>query len=349
MLSRLSFRSRGIWLGRGHHATRASIPRNFSGNQSHQQTGWAHYPVRIVRPTLWSTAAIATIYFTCAAYDVTQDANKYSKNRRRTLTFEEIEADRAPKPLHDVFSGPPGRATGPIELDSPRDLWDSLSGPGQVITSVVGINAVTLALKYMPSASTQRLFLGLAHVPLESAFKYRQLLTSAFAHTGPMHFGMNMFVLFNFAPSLAQTPEFNGSGSHTLAFYLSGAIISALGNHIATNFWPNRMGRFRPALGFSGVVSAILAAWCMEHADGRVQILFLPWDFTARGMLEGFTVFETLGVFGLLRFLPLDVAHAAHLAGLLFGASYVTYGKDERFWTPFRRAAFSSLKSVGFI
>lgn len=349
MLFRLGARPRGVRLGRARHTTRLSFVRNFIGNEYQPQLEWARYPVRVVGPALWSVAAIGTIYFTCAAYDVHQDTKKYSEDRRRTLTFEQIEADRAPKQIRDIFSGSSNLGRGPIGVDSPRAMWDSLSGPGQVMASVVGINAATLALRMMPSAATQRFVLGLAHSPVEGAFRYRQLLTSAFAHTGPIHFGMNMLVMFNFASSLAQTPEFKGSGSHTLAFYLSSGIVSAFGNHIATKFWPNKLTRFRPALGFSGVVSAIFAAWCMEHPDGRVRILFLPWVFTAQGMLEGFTTFEALGVLGLLRFLPLNVAHAAHLTGLLFGASYVTYGKGERFWTPFRRAAFRSLNSVGVI
>ncbi|CAN8104048.1 unnamed protein product [Discula destructiva] len=311
---------------------------------------WSPYPVRILGPTLWSVTAIGTIYFTCAAYDVYQDAKKYSKGDRRTLTFEQIEADAAPKRFRDKFLSTPSDArTGPIVVSSPLDLWNGLSGPGKVMASVIGINTLTLGLRYVPSKLTRRFVYSLAHTPVQGNFRYRQLLTSAFAHTGPIHMGMNMLVMFNFASSLARTPEFEGSGSHTLAFYLSGGIVSSLGNHIATRFWPNKMARLMPALGFSGVVSAIFAAWCMEHPDGRVRLLFIPWDFTARGMLEGVTAFEVVGVLGLLRYTPIHVAHAAHLSGLLFGAAYVTYGQGGKYWNSFRSAAFRGLKTVGAI
>lgn len=352
MFSRaMRLRPLGGRLGGCHPTTRPSVrfTRKFSQNEVYQHMTWEQYPVRIAGPIVWSIAAIGTIYFSCAAYDVSQDAKRYSKDRRRTLTYEQIENDRAPRQVRTDFLGASSHGGGPIAVGSPRAMWDNLSGPGQVMAGVIGINAATLAMMYTPSAAAQSFVARLAHIPFEGSFRYRQLLTSAFVHTGAFHFGVNMFVMFNFASALARTPEFNGSGSHTLAFYLSGGIVSALGNHIAANFWPNKMSRFAPALGFSGVVSAIFAAWCMEHPDARVGILFIPWDFTAKGMLEGLATFETLGVLGLLKYFPIGVAHAAHLSGLAFGAAYVTYGKGERFWIPFKRAAFRSLNSIGLI
>lgn len=356
MLSGLRLGPRGGRLGWGRHATPtptrrpSSTTRNFSQQQSHHQLPiQVQSPVRIFRPAVWSLAAIGTIYSTCAAYDVHQDVKRYRKDRRQALTFEQIESDRASRLRREKYQsqGSSSRfGDGPIAVESPRALWDSLSGPGQVMASVFAVNAATLTVAYMPSLVAKRFFMGLGHTPVEGMFRYRQLITSAFAHTGAIHLGMNMFVMFNFASSLAQTSVFNGSGSHTAAFYLSGGIISALGNHISTRFWPNKLARFVPAMGFSGVVSAIFAGWCMENPDARVGIMFLPFTFTAQGMLAGLTVFEILGILGLF---PLGVAHSAHLTGLAFGASYVAYGQGERLWTPFRRAAFRSLKTTGMI
>lgn len=358
MLSHVRLRPRGGRLGWGRLASRPSI-RKFSQNQSDSQAFEAMYPVRILRPTAWTVAAVGAIYFTCAAYDVRQDAKKYSEDRRRALTFEQIESDRASGRLRDNFRGSSNISNGPIGIDSPWALWDRLNGPAQVMVGMLGINAATLSVQYMPPGNIQRLLWGelVGHTPIESLFRYRQLLTSTFVHTGLLHFGMNMVVMFNFGSSLAHSPVFNRSGSHTLAFYLSSGIISALGNHISTRFWPNKFARFVPALGFSGVVSAIFAAWCMENSDARVGIMFLPFSFTARGMLEGVTVFEVLGVLGVFRGLStlfppaafLTTAHAAHLTGLLFGASYVAYGHGEKLWTPSRRVAFRSLNSIGLI
>lgn len=356
MLARLRLVSRGGRLGWGRHATTPTptrpsfTTRNFSQQQSHDQIPIDFQSqVRILRPAVWSIAAIGTIYFTCAVYDVYQDVKRYRKDQRQALTFEQIEHDRASRLLREKYesrASSPRFGDGPIAVESSRALWEGLTGPGQVMASVFAVNAATLTLAYMPSPAARRFFLGLGHTPVEGLFRYRQLITSAFGHTGVIHLGMNMFVMFNFASSLARTSVFNGSGSHTLAFYLSGGIVSALGNHISTRFWPNKLARFVPSMGFSGIVSAIFAGWCMENPDARVGILFLPFTFTAQGMLAGLTVFEILGV---LRLFPLGVAHSAHLTGLAFGASYVAYGQGEKLWTPFRRAAFRSLKTTGMV
>ncbi|KAJ4424193.1 hypothetical protein N0V82_001059 [Gnomoniopsis sp. IMI 355080] len=358
MLSHVRLRPRGGRLGWSRNTSRPST-RNFSQHQSASQAFEAEAPVRILRPTAWSAAAVGTIYLTCAAYEVRQDAKKYSEDRRRTLTFEQIENDRASGRLRENSRSSFDIGNGPIGVDSPRALWDSLNGPAQVMVSMFGINAAALSVLYMPPGNVQRLFWGelAGHVPVEGFFRYRQLLTSTFAHTGVLHFSMNMLVMFNFGSSLAHTPVFKKSGSHTLAFYLSSGIIASLGNHISTRFWPNKFARFVPALGFSGVVSAIFAAWCVENSDARVGIMFLPFNCTARNMLEGVTGFEILGVLGAFRALSalfktnllLSTAHAAHLTGLLFGASYVAYGYGEKLWTPSRRVAFRSLKSIGLI
>ncbi|KAF3765771.1 hypothetical protein M406DRAFT_105962 [Cryphonectria parasitica EP155] len=317
---------------------------------SYQQVNWSQHPVRIVGPAIWSITAVSTIYFTFAAWDVYQDVKGYSKESRRGLTFDRIEADRLRKlrarrrTQESVSSSP--FSGGPIVVTSPSSVWNSLSGPDQVVASVAAVNLTTLALSRAPSDPARRFVLGLAHTPVEGPFRNRQLLTSSFVHTGPLHLFMNMFVLFNFGHNLANSSQFMGSGTHTAAFYLSAGIISALGSHISTRFWPNKSHRFRPGVGFSGVVSTIFAAWCTERPDSRLRILPLPWSFSARDLLEFSVGFETLGVLGLWRYLrlPLDVAFACHLTGLAFGAAYVTYGKAGRFWTHFRGAAFRTMQ-----
>lgn len=336
-------------LGRCPPVTR-TFARNFSENNRSSQELLSLHPVRILGPTLWSVAAICTIYFSCAAFDVYRDAQGYSKDRRPSLTFEQIQADRAGKRARGPASGPSNNINGPFIIASPLDLWYDLSESEKVMASVAGINALTLGITYVPSTVAQNFYLGLAHTPAEGAFRYRQLLTCAFAHTGALHLGMNMFCMYNFAPKLANSPVFNGSGSHTLAFYLSAGVFSSLGSHIATNFWPNKMDRFRPSMGFSGVACAVVAAAFMEYPDARVYLYLLPWvDFSSRELLLMGAAFETLGALGLLKFASLNIGHTCHLSGMLFGAAYVTYAGGERCWNPSRRAAFRGLRAIGAI
>lgn len=344
-------RPRANQFGRWHPTTRR-FTRNFSEDHLHRtpQELLLLHPVRILGPTLWSIAAICTICFSSAAYDVYQDAKGYSKRKRGSFTFEQIQEDRAAKRVHDVTVPLSNSNRGPIVASSPLGFWHEMSESGKVIASVTGINVLTFGISRVPSTVAQTFHASLAHTPAEGAFRYRQLLTSAFVHTGLVHLGMNMLVLYNFAPKLAESPTFKGSGSHTLAFYLSSGIFSALVSQVSCNFRPNKMDRFRPGMGFSGVAYAIAAAWCVEYSDARVTLYLVPWtNFTPAEFLAGIAVWEMAGAVGLLQFFPLRIAHTAHLGGIVFGAAYAAYASGERCWTPFRRAAFRGLKAVGAI
>lgn len=322
-----------------------SFTRRFSQQWGGQLN---EYPVRLLGPAIWSVTAVGSIYITCAAYDVCQDLRKYTKESRHSITFDQIEADRSVRRVRDEGSASEFNPRS-IMPASPSAAWNSLNGPAQVMTSVAITSTAVLALSKAPSVSAQNFVLTrLSHIPVEGAFRNSQLLTSAFVHSGPLHLFVNMFVMYNFGPSLAQTAEFNGSGSHTLAFYLSGGIFSALGSHMSSRFWPNKPDRFRPGMGWSGVLGAIFSAWCIEHPDHRLRLFPIPVDFTGMGLLEASVAFETLGLLGVFRALciPIDVGFAAHLAGIAFGAAYVTFGKDQKFWKLSRRTAFRAMKTM---
>lgn len=343
---------RGAGLVRLHRPSfKASLAHNFSQHSGYRQYDWSQSPVRILRPTIWSVSAVTVIYFTCAAYDVYRDVKGYDKETRSSITFDRLEADRSARRRRQPKNAPEFTA-GSVDPLSPSSVWNSLSGPSQVMACVAATNAAVLALSKSPSVAAQEwVLLKLAHIPVDGAFRNHQLLTSTFVHTGPLHLLLNTFVLYNFGGLLARTPEFQNSGSHTLAFYLSAGIFSGLGSHVSSAFWPNQSHRFRAGMGFSGVVSAVFAAWCMEYPDARLQIFPIPSSFTGRDILEFSAAFETLGVLGVWKRLrvPIDVGFAAHLTGMVFGVVYVTFGKNERLFIPFRRAAFRTMKTMSLI
>lgn len=136
-----------------------------------------------------------------------------------------------------------------------------------------------------------------------------------------------------------------------LAFFLSGGILSALGGHISTRFWPNKASRLIPHLGFSGVGLAVFAAFCTQYPESRLRVFPIPYSFTSHDMLEYSAAFEIAGVLGVFKLLriPLQIGFAAHLSGLAFGAAYMHYGRNGAFFTPFRRAAFRTMRTVGLV
>lgn len=288
---------------------------------------------------LWSFTAVLSIHAVCATYEVRQDEKALVGAARRRISFDDLEAVRK---MHGLGARFPSRRE-PGGSNPVATWWNGLGGPGQVLASIVGINLCTL----VPSMSSQSmesfLWRRFAHYPAEPLFRYHQLLTCAFLHSGPFHMGMNMLVMYNFGPTLAHAPAFQSSGSAFLAFCLSAAVSSSLGSHLSTLVWPNKFQRFTFGLGFSGVAMAIVASTCVAFPHAKLSVFPLPMQFEAGSFLDFLKMFEFLGVLGVVgRLIPAmtNVGYAAHLSGLLFGEAYGRWSKQGELWTFMREAAF---------
>lgn len=158
---------------------------------------------------------------------------------------------------------------------------------------------------------------------LSSSCKEQSMLggfLSSFSHENPVHFFLNMYVLWSFSNALA--PTFGNS--HYLALYFSGAAVSSYFS-LATKVLrriPN------PSLGASGAMCAIIGVVGCAFPDSRFSIAFLdqiyPHSFSAKSGILALLTFDTLGL--VLRWKMFD--HAAHLGGTLFGIFYITYGAE---------------------
>lgn len=156
-----------------------SARRNFIGQSDASSYVYSQHPVRVISPTIWTVAAIGTIYITCAAYDVYQDAKEYGKESRHDLTFDDVEVGRARRRRRDraknaQFGG------GPIVITSPSAMWDNLSGASQVITGLTLTNVAVWGVSRIPAPAAQQWWLSLAHTPGYPWFKNRQLFTHMF-------------------------------------------------------------------------------------------------------------------------------------------------------------------------
>lgn len=316
-----------------------SFARRFSQHSQHGY-GYARQlpPVRLLGPTLWSVAAVSAICISCATYEVRRDVKQYTATRStdKRYPFKITERD-----LEMV------RKTTAL-----RERHNQTGECGRVFASIVGINLATLAPSMLSPALQGYLLSKLAHFPAEPNFRYHTLLTSALMHDGPLHLGMNMLVFYNFGPELAHTPALQSSGSAFLAFCLSAAVTSSLGHHLSTAFWPNKHARFGFGLGFSGVVSALLAASCVVSPHSKLSIFPIPVQFEAQNFLQGLKLFEVLGVLGLVgRVIPAmsNIGFAAHLGGLLFGETYGKLSGHGEIWLWFRSQVFQRMKELDII
>ena len=150
--------------------------------------------------------------------------------------------------------------------------------------------------------------------PPGTIFEPWQLLTYSFLHDGFMHIFFNMFALFMFGTPL----ERYWGSSRFITFYLVCVLAAGL-TQLAVALFEHSQS---PTLGASGGIFGLLLAFAVYFPRQRIMLLFPPiplpaWAFvTLYGLLELF-----LGVTGNQA----DVAHFAHLGGMLGGAAMILF------------------------
>ncbi len=150
-----------------------------------------------------------------------------------------------------------------------------------------------------------------------------QLATYAFLHSNLPHLFFNMFGVLMFGAPL----EHLWGTKRFVTFYsicVVGAGLTYLG-------WAALMNITVPVLGASGGVFGLLLAYGMLFPKQRVMP-FPGLEFEARTMAIAYGVIELLyGVTGLGGG---NIAHFAHLGGMLFGWLVIRYWRGQ---PPFRR------------
>jgi len=149
--------------------------------------------------------------------------------------------------------------------------------------------------------------------------KIWQLFTFQFLHAAPMPF----HVLFNCLGVYffgRRVEEILGSRRFVAIYLLSGVAGGIL--QVLVAFLPQHLDV--PVVGASAGVCGLIAIFCSIHPmeEMRTWLYFFPITIRAHWFLKfllGFSIFGTL--------IPFDnVAHGAHLGGLLLGMSYVHGG-----------------------
>jgi membrane associated rhomboid family serine protease len=164
--------------------------------------------------------------------------------------------------------------------------------------------------------------------PIASAlgnFMPWQLVTYAFLHD-PRNFGhifFNMLALVMFGAPL----EYTWGTKRFVTFYF----VCVVGAGLTFLAWSTLMGLAVPVLGASGGVFGLLLAYGMLFPKQRVMLLLPPVPMNARTLVIVYGVIELL--FGLTG-AGGNVAHFAHLGGMLFGWLTIRYWRGQ---LPFKR------------
>lgn len=207
---------------------------------------------------------------------------------------------------------------------------------------------------------------GALHYFTSSDFVPSELFTYMFMHEGFMHLFFNMFGLFMFGGIIERT-----LGSARFLFYyvscgLGAALIqegvyALIINHYAgvlgdpqalevicrqgasvlregMNYSDPTLGHLNvlinvPTLGASGAIYGVLLAFGFLYPKQPIYLMFIPVPIQARWMVLGYGVIELMQT---INYNPTDnVAHLAHLGGMIFGFAILLYWKHKNVVRPY--------------
>ncbi|MCO4293159.1 rhomboid family intramembrane serine protease [Solitalea sp. MAHUQ-68] len=197
-----------------------------------------------------------------------------------------------------------------------------------VVKNILIINVICFLAQLNPMMNGWLTHNGAAFYFDSPNFRIWQLFTYAFLHGSSTHLFFNMFAVFVFGP-----PIENYLGSKRfLTYYMLTAIGAILLQSIITGyqvysvagtFFPIHQGivsaqelPYPPVIGASGAVFGILIAFGMLFPNMLLYLYFL-FPIKAKYLVIAYGAFE---LFYAVQNNPNDnVAHYAHLGGMLFG------------------------------
>ncbi len=145
-------------------------------------------------------------------------------------------------------------------------------------------------------------------------FRLWQLLTYMFRHANFSHLFFNMFALWMFGYILE-----NYWGSRRFLFYY---LVCGVGAGLCNILVPG----WERTVGASGAVYGVLLAFGMMFPEERIYLYFLM-PIKAKWFVIGYAAIELMeGIF-----VSDDIAHFAHLGGMLFGLLLILYWRKHPF------------------
>lgn len=185
-----------------------------------------------------------------------------------------------------------------------------------IIINIVVFAATWLGERLLNSDVMGRVF---ALYPIQSHyFHWWQFFTYMYMHGGFWHILFNMYTLYIFGcvvENIIGTKKF-------ITFYtICGVGAAAL--HLLVQSLTND---FAPTVGASGSIYGVLIAFAILFPESRLTLLFPPVTLSAKWMVIIFAVIElTTGITGAAA----NVAHFAHLGGMLIGWLLIRYWKGK--------------------
>jgi membrane associated rhomboid family serine protease len=179
-----------------------------------------------------------------------------------------------------------------------------------VVLNLIILNGLVFIAQLFLDKETGWLTNFLAIYPYNSGyFKPYQLVTHMFTHGNFIHILFNMYALWMFGTALEKV----WGPKKFLFFY----IICGLAAAVAQLFFSSS-----PAVGASGAIMGLLAAFAYLFPNTEFFIIPLPFPIKAKYMVA---VYAAIDLFGGINKSADNVAHFAHLGGLVMGFILVIF------------------------
>lgn len=163
-----------------------------------------------------------------------------------------------------------------------------------------------------------------------------QLFTFQFMHSGVLHLVLNCWALFMFGTVVE---EVIGSRRFVTLYFLSGVMGGLLQELVA--FCVPMTNHFAaPVVGASAGILGVVAAFAMIFPERQLTLLLLfiiPVKLRAKYLLLISLVLAALGMSFPKSIFGGNVAHAAHMGGILGGLFFIQYAMHWNFSWPWKR------------
>lgn len=209
-------------------------------------------------------------------------------------------------------------------------------------------NIAVFLFSAMTSLDLDGLF-GL-HFFVAPHFAAYQFVTYMFLHANFTHLLFNMFALWMFGRVMEQVlgPQ------RFLTLYMVCGIGAGLmqelaqyiyySNSILSTYPPEALNGWL-TVGASGAVYGILLSFGYTFPNQRLFIIPFPFPIKAKYLIAGYAVIEVMSMLGQAAD---NVAHMAHLGGMLFAWLLLVYWKKPRTWFQFKRKQSTKSASSTF-
>ena len=187
--------------------------------------------------------------------------------------------------------------------------------------------------------------IGGLHYYSAHSFHWWQPLTYMFLHADMSHILFNMLAVWMFGATLE-----NAWGSRRyLIYYLVCGIGAAIIQEVVWSMMPFHplQLEFLNTIGASGAVFGILFAFGWLFPDTPMFILFIPIPIRARTIVIIYALVELFAGMGNMMGTHIDnVAHFAHLGGMLFGWLLLLYWRHNNWREPGSSEWWLKIKQV---